>query len=544
MVVFSIGAALTLLITLVFLILGNISAPLTTAMKLAVHEDYTYGIFGLCYEGVCPRGSYPIKFGDIDSAAGWLFTNGTRNSLSKAFIVAPIAAALVFFALVFTFVLIFVDTTVVVIMALVLAVLGFIALAVIAIMVILVFHPFVAWTGWLLVAAAALALLVIPMLILSIRVHPQREDEEDDENESKSNFVAYNKIDSNGNLGFAGPAIGGVRPQPAYTFNNLQRDTTNDDESSFMKDSSYRGTTRGYTAKDDSLTSLYDSQPRTANDVTKPGLTNFANSSGSYYEDASVNINNGPSTPVSAKQKMAPTFVPNVAVKSDENGRTNDAGLPYPASERGSVALNLQKYGVFDHHPNVEGHQPFTELGDELPEHQDLDNDDGSDFTSISQRQPNVGYNQAGTGVVAPINASAAPGAGYRPAAQQANHPPQPQHQQQYPNVSQYQPHYQQNYQQGYQPPSQQLSYYGSDAHQSRGAPYQGHYSSGGGGYAQARPSKPSVSDNVLNNNPDFAVGGMAKRKQYGNPAYNRFGGQPAHRPGNRPPRDGPYGMI
>lgn len=545
--IFSIIAALLLLIALVFLILANVSSPVSDALKVASHNEYNYGIFGYCRRGTCPGGTYPVNFGHIDISADWLFGADTRNTLSKAFIVGPIAAGLVFLALVFTVVLIFFDTSLVVILAIVLTVIAFLALAVIAIMIVLVFHPYVAWTGWILIAAAALVLIAIPLLILSIRVHPKHDEDDEDETESKSNFVAYNKIDSSGTLGFAGPAIGGVRPQPAYTFNNLKTDTTNDDESSFMKDLSYRGTTRGYTAKDDSLVSLYDSQPRTANDVTKPGLTNFPNGSGSYYEDASVNINNGPSTPVSAKQKMAPTFVPNVAVKSDENGRTNDGGLPYPASERGSVALNnSQKYGVFDHHPNVEGHQPFTELGDELPEHQDLDNDDGSDFTSISQRQPNVAYNQAGPGAVATGNVTAAqagPNAGYRPVAHQAYHPQQIQQPQQYPNVSQYQPHYQQNYQQGFQPPSQQLSFYGSEAQQSRGAAYQGHYGSGGGGYAQARPSKPTVSDNVLSNNPNFAVGGMAKRKQYGNPAFNRHGAPAQHRPG-RPTRDGPYGMI
>ncbi|GBL51593.1 hypothetical protein ACI3LY_003636 [Candidozyma auris] len=544
--IFSIVAAILLLISLVFAILANVTSPVTTSLKLASHNEYSFGIFGYCWRGSCPGSYYPVDFGNIDRQTDWLLSGSTRNMLSKSFIVAPIAAGLLFLALVLTVVSIFFDTTVVVILAIVLTVLAFLASAVICVMVIMVFQPHVAWVGWILVVPAILALIAIPLLILAIRVHPQRDVDDDDETESKSNFVSYNKLDSAGNSGFTGPAIGGVRPQPAYTFNNLQRDSTNDDESSLVKESTYRGATRGYTAKDDSSHSLYESQPRTANDVTKPGITNFPNGSGSYYEDASVNLNNGPSTPVSAKQKMAPTFVPNVAVKSDENG---SGTLPYPASERGSVALNnSQKYGVFDHHPNVEGHQPFTELGDESPEHQqaDLDNDDGSDFTSISQRQPNVGAynNSAAPNVPGPGQAShAVSGAVYRPGGA-------PQQQtQQYPSVSQYQPHYQQNYQQqgGYQPsPSpQSSSFYGDPP--SRGIPYQGPYGGGpgSGGYAQARPPKPSVSDNVLNNNPDFAVGGMARRKQYGNPAYqNRYGGQPLHRPGNRPPRDGPYGMI
>lgn len=550
--VFSIVAAILLLISLVFLILANVSSPVSTALKVASEGDYTFGIFGYCKSSTCPSGTYPVSFGNIDSSANWFLSSSTRNTLSKAFIVAPIAAGLVFLALVFTAVLIFFDTSLVVIMSLVFTVLAFLAAAVSCVMVVLVFHPYVAWAGWILVAAAALTLIAIPMLILAIRVHPLNDEDGDDEDtESKSNFVAYNKIDSSNDMAFAGPTIGGVRPQPGY---NLQRDTTNDDESSLLKDSSYRGATRGYTVQAESADSLYNSQPRTANDITKAGIATYPNGSGSYYEDASVNLNNGPSTPVSAKQKMAPNFVPAVAVKSDENGSTTGNTLPYPQSERGSVALNSEKYGVFDHHPNVEGHQPFTELGDELPENQpgDLENDDDSDFTSISQRQPNVAYNQTtptnalNPGVQAAPNA---PGAGYRPVAYQ----PQP-HQQQYPNVSQYQPHYQQQYQQqgyqqqGYQqqypqPSPQALSFYSGDSPQNRGPGYLSPY--GGGGYAQARPQKPSVADNVLNNNPDFSLGGKTKRKQFGNPAYlNRQGGQPIHRPGGRSPRDGPYGMI
>ena len=70
-----------------------------------------------------------------------------------------------------------------------------------------------------------------------------------------------------------------------------------------------------------------------------------------------------PRTPISAKQKMAPHLVPNSAVTSNSHLPDNTA-LPYPPSESAITRLDSAKYGVFDHHPEVEGHKPFTELDD------------------------------------------------------------------------------------------------------------------------------------------------------------------------------------
>lgn len=537
--IFAIISSLLLLVSLVFLILGDVSSPVTTALKLASHGDFTYGIFGYCNGSSCSKSLYPVAFGDVDKGARWLFANSTRDTLAKTFIVAPIATGLVGIALIFTLILICYDTTPVVILALIFGVIGFVATALIAVMVVLVFHPFVAWTGWLQVAAAGVALIAVPCLILSIRVHPKKGDDDTSENASLTSFAAYDKFDTENKTGFSGPPIGGVRPPPSFP------NTLHDDESSTIKDNGFKESQRsGTNFTDGSQSSLYDLRPRFANDMTMPH--NELNKM-TTANDSFVNINNGPSTPVSAKQKMAPSFVPNVAVPFQAGKDASNP--PYPPSERRSSAIDSQKYGVFDHHPSVEGHQPFTELDDEnvSPENAQNVSDDDSDFTSISQRTPNAGF-----------AATLAPPSSFQPRPQPQQYPQQHSHHQQAPNqfqqqqqqYQQYQSYYPQQYQQNYtrlQQPHQpqQPQEYG------RAPAGYGAYNQSpqfGHGYPPHRPNKTTISDNILNNNPEFSIGTGAKRKQYGN-AFppTKFGVAPGPRQGQRSQfgaRNGPYGPM
>lgn len=540
--VFTAVSATLLVVAMVFLILATVTSPVATALKLGETSSYTYGLFGYCKGTSCLLALYPVGFGDVDDASSWLLGSSLRNTLAKTFIVVPIAAGLTLFALVSTTASIFLDTSTLKIFSLVFAVVSFVATTLVAVMVVLVFHPHVAWGGWLVVAAAACCLLAVPLLFLSIGVHNADDADSEAASESGQKLGAYGELEKD--TSYTGGTFAGGNSK--YQFYGPTSNTT-DDVSSVSKDYSYRGAKpTGYSAqKNASQTSLLDSKPKLTNDLTRPN-TNPTNLSGgsnsSYYEDAAVNINNGPSTPVSSKQKMAPNFVPNVAVPSGA-GR-----LPYPQSERGSMGYNAGSYGVFEHHPDVEGHQPFTELGDnDLPERtsmRELDSDDDSDFTSVSQRPPNVLYQNAAQG-------------------QQQFRQPQLQYQQQYPNVSQFQPPFQQQQQQPqpgfYNAPNAAAGSPGMQNFQQ--APptsflpqyqlqYQPQYQPQQAAPAAARPANrgPTISDNVLNNNPDFAIGFAGRRKQFGAgvPPANRFGA--AARPGAQRPRtqarDGPYNML
>lgn len=544
-IIFAVASVVLLTVSMVFLVLGMVALPVSTSLKLALTLNFSYGVFGYCVRSVCPSALYPVLFGDIDTKLDWLLGASTRNTLAKTFIVAPIAAGFTLFCIISTLITLAIANSVLQVISIVLGVISFIATALVAIMVVLVFYPHVAWTGWLYIAAAALALLAVPCLIFSIRVATM--DDESDVDSREKDFEANTTA-------FSGGPLLASAAEPKFQFYGPQTTATNyttDEMSSISKDYSYRAGPTGYgVVKVGTNSSLHDSNPHLANDVTKPNTmpANRAASNASFFDDT-VNLNLGPSTPISLKQKMAPNYVPNVAMT------TTDAGykpmLPYPKSERGSTAYNVEAgaaHGVFDHHPSVEGHQPFTELGDNsLPERnllpeRHMDSDDDSDFTSVSQRPPNVMY-QPGT-------------------------PAQQQYQQLYPNVSQYQPPFQQSqsYQQSpqfqqnsqfqqspqFQPnhPSLQSSYYGSESYYNQSQPYQqpGYQMPPPQGYAQGPPRpqpRQTASENILNNNPDFAVSSGPRRKPGFVPPAKRYGNptKPPARPGAAS-RDGPYGAL
>lgn len=538
-----------LVVAFAFLILGVVTLPISSSLKLGSTPDYTFGIFGYCHKGKCSSSLYPVSFGDIDKNENWLLTASTRNTLSKGFIISPISCGLVFLALIFTSASLFVQHSLIKIFSLVFGFISFVALTVTGVFVVLVFHPHVAWTGWILIAAAALALAALPCLFFSIGV--KESVSQDDESENSA-FGGYGKIDND--TSFTSTTLMKQNSDSKVQFNGPVTTAYGENASSFSNEYSYRGMTGGGgydVTKNDSQTSLFNSKPNDAKDFTKQRPTapslNLNGSTTSFYGDLKMNMHEVPRTPISAKQKMAPHLVPNSAVTSNSHLPDNTA-LPYPPSESAITRLDSAKYGVFDHHPEVEGHKPFTELDDSelndqesetLPQPQDSDDD--SDFTSISQRPPNVDF---------------------------------PGYYQQAPQHQPYAQHYQQPYpQQAYQiRPNlsepiqlpQQSSYYGSDGSSANRGYYQQpqgqrppqppqHYQQfapqGYGGRSapfqprpvpQSKPHGPTISDSVLNNNPDFALGAGGRRKFVPVAARNNA----SNRPARSGARDGPYGMI
>lgn len=530
--IFTAFSLVLLTVSMVFLILGMVSLPVTTSLKLAATGNYTYGIFGYCNGTSCSAALYPVSFGDIDKHSGWFLAESTRNTLAKTFIAAPIAAGLSFLAVIFTLVSLCTENSVIKIFSLLFGVISFAGTALVAVMVVLVFYPNTAWTGWLYVAAAGVSLLAIPCLLLSVKI---KGGNVESDVESEKNFDSYGKNSFSSN-----PLL--AANESRFQFNGPPANNyPADDVSSFSKDYSFRGgtgTTFSTTNKNDSNASLFEAKPHVANDITQPNNvpSNSNRDNASLYEDA-VNLNQGPSTPISSKQKMAPNFIPNVAIPSNDSGYKPVSSLPYPKSERSSVNYTRNGYnkatlGVFDHHPNVEGHQPFMELGNDVAEPSlptgQIVSDGDSDFTSVSQRPPNEMYQSP-----------------------QQQKPPQlyqQLYQQLYPNVSNYQPQFQQG-------PPMSSSFYGSEGaynpqYQNSGYQQQPMQSSGyqQQNYGQGSPrvqKGPTVSDSVLNNNPDFSIGGGQQRRKQFIPPSKRYGNptRPQQRP-NASLRDGPYGVV
>lgn len=482
-----------LLVALVFLILATITAPVVSSFGLASTNSLRYGVFGYCLtkSSQCSSATYPYKLSNFDKSANWLLASNSRDSLAKVLIVCPIAAGLTFICLVLVLVSHFFSRGMI-IFALVFNVLAFLITALICIVVIITFHPHVSWAGWILVGAAVASLLSIPLLAGTLK-HRRSEEEEVEENPEDMDLTNF---DNNFNHVSGG------------NLSNPNRDET----SSISKDYEFKvknAPPQRNVASNMSASSVYDSNPQLARDFTMQnklsGSLGGSQGNRSYYEDARVNLVNGPNTPIQTRQQMAPNIVPNMATPTMNDAPTSSVPqLPYPtASPLNRPPYNPTDMSVFEHHPEVEGHKPFTELPDDgMNQNQrfdEVDSDVGSDFTSVSQRAINPKY--------------------------------RPQHQNEYPPQN-YQPQFQgqQPNQQYYPAPQQQQYFPAQNQSYNKGTPPQ---------------KRPTISDNVLSNNPDFSLGtGGAKRKQFQGraPPANRppMGRAPGSRPNvnrfNQPP--------
>lgn len=505
---FAIFSSILLLVALVVLIFTTVSVPVTSSFTLAVTESARYGLLGYCAGLSCTSAQYPVLFADADDSSTWLLSTFVRNTLAKVFVVCPVAAGFALITFVSSVVLVCFDTSALKTVALIFNVLAAVASALVCVMVVLVFTPHLAWLGWLTVAAAACAALSFPLLYKSVGV--RKRDEDDVYGVDKNGFYAEKTTQE--------PAPTFATSSTAarnYSTTCLDMGKASHDEYEYAETKQ-----SGYTVRVGSpVDSMVDAKSNVTSDEAKvnPGITEYsASNSNGYY------INNSPSTPVSANRQMAPNYTASPVITYNTK-----PSAPYPPTERVLTLYNLQKYGVFDHHPDVEGHQPFTELEDnDLPErasdneHRVLESDEESHFTSVSQRLPNEMYQgnqlsgppfqQAYQGnyapAMSPVNYADIPAGKSGSFAIQSlqfagSFPPQPQ--------APYQAPYQQYAPQQYAPqqyfPQQYTPQY-------RQPPPNGYLQFQGPPNAELR-IRPSVSENALDSNPDFALKVHNKRK-------------------------------
>lgn len=548
------------LVSFVFLLLATISVPVVKQFYLASTNDYNYGVFGYCpTDGKsCSDAGFPYDISFHDSPNDWLLGDSTRTTLAKTLIICPIACGLNLICLILIFVSHFFSSGIFIV-TIVFNIITFIVTALIAVLVVIMFHPHVSWTGWILIGSAAASLISVVFLFLALRLSDPKGD--DEENESINELNTFDDKFGNTNSGF----------MPLPPNNGGFRSNFNDNGSSISRDYEFKASSNQGKSNTMTSSSIYNSNPQLTKDFTQQNNNSFGSrSAGTHYEDAQVNLVNGPNTPISSKQQIAPSFVPNVATPTDNDmPKSNVPRVPYPSN----APLNKPPYGgadmsVFEHHPVVEGHRPFTELGDDdLPPQNEpgmvaygnrgsqgsgeLHSDASSDFTSVSQRAVNPRYNQGN-------NFGHEPYYGSQPQQYQSPYPQQqpftPQFQQQMPPpmMQQQQP-----------PPPQMQPQMGPQM----GPPMQSMPPPQQQGFQQHRFAvprpQPTASDNALANNPDFALGGgrrkgpMKPGMNMGMNAPSRMGGMPGmpgmgpRGPGQNGPggpgrngSGGPYGMM
>ncbi|RLV95686.1 putative membrane protein [Spathaspora sp. JA1] len=508
---------LLVLVAFVFLLLATISTPIVTTFALAKTPDSSFGVFGYCTDGKCSSPTYPVELSNIDDKLNWLLASNTRNTLAKIFILTPIALGFNFFTMVLALICNFAGSRSVVLAAIVINFIAVLATIISAIITILVFHPYLQWTGWILIGSAAASL--ISLVIMTLTLTKFVSDEEDihelalDAARSSAERERFDKL------------FGG-HPPITTSYNDRSSSTMeNDYDYKAFKVTSTSSGNAGASAVTQVASAVSLGQNR-----YQPGYNNYnySNAAGTGFNNQTSTFNkSNPSIGYVPSNNVLPPEAPNV---------------PYPPETPTSVYPNASSSfsinhntSVFEHHPEVEGHKPFTELDDdfhdeELPKNTaPNDSDAESDFTSVSQRAPNPEYNQ--------YNQQPPPGAGY--------------YQQQFTNVQHFQPEHQQQFQ-GQPPPPQQYN-------------NNGYFPPGPALQHAPPPPQPrtTISDSVLNNNPDFSVGRLpmhSKRKvapgfvpvaaRYGaqqqRGAGGAYGNSSMRVPGPTPPSpraDGPYGF-
>lgn len=85
-------------VSMAFLIICCVTAPVFKQIGLSKYNDITYGVFGYCNGNNCSKASAsynPSQF--QESNDNWKINNHARGVLGKILIVTPIAAGLNFF---------------------------------------------------------------------------------------------------------------------------------------------------------------------------------------------------------------------------------------------------------------------------------------------------------------------------------------------------------------------------------------------------------------------------------------------------------------
>ncbi|KAI5958969.1 uncharacterized protein KGF55_005623 [Candida pseudojiufengensis] len=518
-----------ILISFVFLLLATISSPIVTIFNLGKTSSHTYGVFGYCTNNNndCSSATYPIKFSSIDdNSKNWIMSSSTRDTLGKIFILTPIALGFNFILLVLIFISHF-GLKPVVLIGIAVNVIAAILTIISCIITILVFHPNLAWTGWILIGAAAATLISLVFMILTLTVTGSNDDDDDnDSNDTGFGRFTNNKYDKLDDK-----------------FNHIQTSTFKSPNSTSSMDNDY-----DYKPYGSNNNGLYGKQNNgygngntgyTPTNGSNNGLAGAAGTTAGAAAASAYGINKSFNGPPATSSNVNGSFTSNsssyytkpqtandftqrqnngsgTSLRNINNPNYNSSNPPYPATINNGQPNNPNTDGnstfsrsVFEHHPQVEGHKPFTELDDDFEDEEDEinnrggtniivttnDSDEDSDFTSVSQRAPNPQYNQF----------------------PQQQHPQQNNYYNTYSNVQQYQPISQQQQQVPHQLPNQPQqaqypqnystsssqyvtspnSYTSNQYFQQNQSPHQHH---------QQPPlqQRPTISDNVLNNNPDF----------------------------------------
>ncbi|QLQ78418.1 hypothetical protein HG537_0A06650 [Torulaspora globosa] len=172
-----------------FLIIASVTAPVFKEIALSKYEGTSYGVFGYCEsDGSCTKASATYEPFKVGADGNWNLGKTARKNLGKVLIMTPIAAGLNIIAFLTTLVAFVVGLVrdssngVLFTLNLVMTAIGFATSGVACVVVFLLFYPHVTWCCWLLIPAAVLPLVAVPMVFVahSSRKRADREVSDDE----------------------------------------------------------------------------------------------------------------------------------------------------------------------------------------------------------------------------------------------------------------------------------------------------------------------------------------------------------------------------
>ncbi|CCK73516.1 Tos7p NDAI_0G05330 [Naumovozyma dairenensis CBS 421] len=445
-------------VSMAFLIICCVTAPVFKQIGLSKAEDVTYGVFGYCTTNNgdsirCSKASSSYNPQDLtDDNNLWTMNSNQRSILGKILIVTPIAAGLNFLSFVVTIITIILSilsttgsiSALMFTIELLFAILGFFSSALVCIISFLLFYPKMTWCSWLLIPAAALPLLIIPLIFVAHSSSSRTIDEIDDSTEAmlhddpmdKSRFSIkeiYQNNDMTGSNILNQPT---VLPdfQPFNDDMKKQITESSTDFSSLAKEKQdYNSPVEEYVKEQTNTISDLNTQGGSVRDDDDVDDDDGSNNEDEVqqrdrvalhdkrlsYPAFSVIDNEGKTNPENQSQtsRTAPyNIVPSIASSSYSNKNISD--------QRNSNKILEDLYNN-NNDQGIEGSNNNHEIDDGL-----------SDFTSVSQRGVNPNYynNQL------QLNShSQRQPAGNLPYPQPS---PQPQNYSQGPQYANQQPHY------------------------------------------------------------------------------------------------------
>ncbi|SMN18969.1 similar to Saccharomyces cerevisiae YFR012W Putative protein of unknown function [Maudiozyma saulgeensis] len=170
-------------ISMAFLIICCVTAPVFKQIGLSKYESITYGVFGYCSDsdGCSKAKASYDPYSLTQDNDSWKLNSNARKTLGSILIIMPIAAGLNFFAFIAALtssIMSFFNysassgngsgiSAISFVINIIFQLIAFLSAALMCIVTFLLFYPHITWCSWLLIPASVLPLLSLPLLFFA-----------------------------------------------------------------------------------------------------------------------------------------------------------------------------------------------------------------------------------------------------------------------------------------------------------------------------------------------------------------------------------------